>query len=173
MSPRTIGELPHPDAATIQAVQASCADLLDRPEVLAESFYTHLFEAVPHIRELFPEDMSRQTTRMAQAIIQVVNHLDRPAQMQNYLMRLGRYHHEKWGLGPEDYPCVGRAMVEAVHDLSPTWSSSFSSAWILVYEWIAASMLAGATASVAPPEPKPAGRCPVGARGTAPGRTAG
>ncbi|TDQ53126.1 globin domain-containing protein [Actinorugispora endophytica] len=158
MPPRPLAVLPHPAPEVVAAIQDTCAHLTEKPEILAERFYAHLFEMAPSVRGLFPDDMSDQTKRMAQILLQVVSHLDRPVQMQGYLGKLGRYHRDKWQLGPDDYPVVGRAMIKAVQELSPGWSSSFSSAWVLVYEWIAASMLAGAADPV--PE-QPGGHCPV------------
>jgi hypothetical protein len=39
---------------------------------------------------------------------------------------------------------VGRALVRAVRELSPKWSTAVGSAWVQVYEWMAAHMILGA-----------------------------
>ncbi|GLU48560.1 globin domain-containing protein [Nocardiopsis ansamitocini] len=146
MAPRPIDDVPLPDERTIEEVRASCADLGDSPTILAERFYWHLFDLVPEIRSMFGADMTRQHERMADVLLQVVTHLDQPHEVADYLRQLGAHHHQMLGVKPDHYPFVGRAMVRAIRDLSPVWSSSFSSSWILVYEWIAATMLAGARA---------------------------
>ncbi|GAA3737180.1 hemoglobin-like flavoprotein [Spinactinospora alkalitolerans] len=146
MHPRSIHDVRLPSAHVIEQVRLTCSDLPENSTVLAESFYRHLFEIAPEARSMFAADMSPQHERMSQALLDVVRYLDRPEEVQQYLRRLGAHHHRELGIKPEHYPNVGRAMVRAVRDLSPSWSSSFSSSWIMVYEWITANMLAGAEA---------------------------
>ncbi|GAB3207044.1 globin domain-containing protein [Marinactinospora thermotolerans] len=144
MQPRPISSVPLPDAKAIDDVRLSCADLPEDSVELAERFYDHLFELVPEIRSMFSKDMGPQHLRMSRALLGVIRHLDQPEEVQEELRRLGARHHTALGVKPEHYPYVGRAMVRAVSELSPTWSSRMSSSWVTVYEWIAASMMSGA-----------------------------
>jgi hemoglobin-like flavoprotein len=137
-------ELPRPDLRTVSLVQALCADLLDQPEVLADRFYHHLFRLLPSCRDLFPEDMGEQHVRMARVLVEVVNHLDEPEKTWDTLRKLGEYHYVRWGLGLEEYRCVGHALIEAARDISLEWAPSVGSAWVTVYEWIVSAMLSGA-----------------------------
>ncbi|WP_444962264.1 globin domain-containing protein [Nocardiopsis sp. M1B1] len=144
MSPRSIEEVPLPAPAVIEAVRQSCSALPPGSTRLADRFYQNLFEMAPAVRDMFPANMQTQKERMAFALLEVVRYLDEPEEVAGYLRRLGAQHKRDMDIKPEHYPFVGRALVRAVSEVSPTWSSSMSSAWIVVYEWITANMLAGA-----------------------------
>ncbi|HJE59819.1 MAG TPA: globin domain-containing protein [Nocardiopsis listeri] len=144
MALRSISEVPLPDPATIEQVRISCADIPEGSTRLSRSFYEHLFSMAPEVREMFSADIKPQQQRMADALLSVVQHLDTPDELAGYLRNLGLQHHRELGVLPEHYPYVGRALVRAVSEVSPTWSSSMSSAWVLVYQWITAHMLDGA-----------------------------
>ncbi|KUP97258.1 globin family protein [Thermobifida cellulosilytica] len=146
-------EPPRPDARIVSQVQRLCEDLLAQPEVLAEHLYDHLFRLLPGCRELFPADMGVQHVRMAQVLVQVVRHLDKPDDdTWQRLRELGAYHYVRWGLGLEEYRCVGHALIEAARDISLEWVPSVGSAWVTVYEWIVSAMLSGAEEAARSPE---------------------
>jgi hemoglobin-like flavoprotein len=138
-----------PDAETIQIARDSCAAVADRPAALAESFYHHLFEMVPEVRGMFPADMSMQHERMSRTLVDAVRGADDPVAVERLLQRMGAAHGRNHAVVPEHYPHVGRALVRAVRDLSPRWSPSVASAWVQVYEWMAAHMILGAENSAA------------------------
>ncbi|NYH53195.1 hemoglobin-like flavoprotein [Nocardiopsis arvandica] len=144
MSPRSIKEVPLPAPAVIEAVRHSCSSLPHGSTRLAERFYQNLFSMAPEVRAMFPENMRTQKERMAFALLEVVHYLDQPDEVAGYLRQLGAQHRRELAVEPEHYPYVGRALVRAVSEISPTWSSSMSSAWVMVYEWITANMLEGA-----------------------------
>ncbi|MBQ1082667.1 MULTISPECIES: globin domain-containing protein [unclassified Nocardiopsis] len=144
MTHRSLSEVPLPDQEIIELVRQSCVDIPEGSTRLARSFYENLFSMVPEVRGMFSEDIKPQQQRMADALLSVVRHLDSPDEVAHYLRRLGRQHRIELGVLPEHYPHVGRALVRAVSEVSPTWSSSMSSAWVLVYQWITANMIAGA-----------------------------
>lgn len=136
--------MPLPDRETIELVRLSAVDIPEGSARLARSFYENLFEMVPSVRGMFADDIRPQQQRMADALLSVVQHLDDPDEVAHHLRGLGRQHHRELGVQPEHYPYVGRALVRAVSEVSPTWTSSMSSAWVLVYQWITAQMIAGA-----------------------------
>ncbi|WP_017609633.1 globin domain-containing protein [Nocardiopsis xinjiangensis] len=139
--------LPHaslPSQEVIDLVRQSCSDVPEGSTLLAGSFYRNLFKMVPEMRDMFSDDLGPQQQRMADALLAVVRHLDSPDEIAEYLQQLGAQHHRQLGVLPEHYPHVGRALVRAVSEVSPTWTSSMSSSWVLVYRWITAHMLAGA-----------------------------
>lgn len=141
---RPISEVPLPDQATIEQVRLSCADIPEGSTRLSRCFYDHLFVMAPEVRVMFSHDLKQQQQRMADALLSVVQHLDTPEELAGYLRSLGLQHHRELGVRPEHYPHVGRALIRAVSEVSPTWSSSMSSSWVLVYQWITAHMMAGA-----------------------------
>jgi hemoglobin-like flavoprotein len=129
-------------------VRRSAAAVADRPVVLAERFYHHLFELAPAVRDMFPQDMTVQNERLSRALFDAVRALVDPdrhaARMQDNLHKLGADHARRYGVLPEHYPFVGHALVRAVNDVSGDSSASTSSAWIWVYEWISTHMIGDA-----------------------------
>lgn len=144
MTHRSLSEVPLPSPDVIEAVRQSCSTLPEGSPRLAVAFYRNLFEIAPGVREMFAADLGPQQQRMADALVAVVRYLDEPEEIAGYLQQLGAQHHRELGVQPEHYPYVARALVRAVSEVSPTWSSSMSSAWVLVYQWVTANMLAGA-----------------------------
>ncbi|MBR8742206.1 globin domain-containing protein [Nocardiopsis sp. MG754419] len=147
MTFRSVSEVPLPDQEIIDLVRQSAVDIPEGSARLAKSFYDNLFMMVPEVRGMFAADIKPQQQRMADALMSVVQHLDSPDEVAQYLQRLGHQHHRDLGVLPEHYPHVGRALVRAVSEVSPTWTSAMSSAWVLVFQWITANMLAGAQQS--------------------------
>jgi len=111
---------------------------------LADLFYHHLFILIPEARRLFNEDMSEQRMRLLSALLASVDSLDDPEQMERSLVHLGSVHYHR-GLEDHQYMFVAHALVRSMRDLIPyDWSSELSSAWIDVYAWMIANMVAGA-----------------------------
>lgn len=142
-----ISEVPLPEPEVIDLVRRSSTDVPEGSVRLATNFYKHLFAMAPELRDMFSADLGAQQQRMADALLMVVQHLHAPDDVAQYLRQLGAQHHRELGVLPEHYPHVGRALVRAVSEVSPTWSSSMSSAWVMVYRWITAHMLIGAQLS--------------------------
>lgn len=133
-----------PSQEVVELVRQSCADIPEGSTLLAGSFYRNLFKMVPELREMFADDLGPQQQRMADALLAVVRYLDTPDEIAEYLQELGAQHYRQLGVRPEHYPHVGRALIRAVSEVSPGWTSSMSSSWVLVYRWVTAHMLAGA-----------------------------
>jgi hemoglobin-like flavoprotein len=143
--PRSPAEVGRPDAAVISKVQRTCASVSDHPVLIAEAFYRHLFELAPGVRGMFAEDMSLQQERMCRILLEAVSQAEHnPGAVELTLQRMGAQHMRHFDVVPEHYPYVGRALVRAVRELSPEWSTDVGSAWIQVYEWLAAHMVLGA-----------------------------
>lgn len=139
-----------PSKEVLDLVRYSCSELPEGSSELGASLYRNLFQMSPDLRDMFgSSNLEEQRQRMADALLRVIHHLDDPDQVARYLRSLGSLHHVHLGVRPEHYPHIGRAMVRAVSDVSPTWSSSMSSAWVVVYRWITAHMVAGAEIAVA------------------------
>lgn len=143
--PRSPAEVGRPDAAVISKVQRTCGAVSDHPVLIAEAFYRHLFELAPGVRGMFAEDMSLQHERMCRILLEAVSQAEHnPGAVELTLQRMGAQHMRHFDVVPEHYPYVGRALVRAVRELSPEWSTDVGSAWIQVYEWLAAHMVLGA-----------------------------
>jgi hemoglobin-like flavoprotein len=148
------GPVRRPSAATIEAVRVSCLAVADRPVRLAEEFYAQLFDMAPHLRSMFPEDMSGQMRRMTDALLGAVAGIASADtdDLEVALRRLGAGHRTRHGVLPEHYGYIGHALTRAVREVAgPAYTGSLSSSWIAVYQWVASHMIAGAEESQRPP----------------------
>ncbi|MGL5830138.1 MAG: globin domain-containing protein, partial [Angustibacter sp.] len=107
--------LERPSDQTLRQVRATMRRIADRPEELAATFYTTLFEMVPQVRAIFPHDLSPQQVRMTQALVTAVERCEEP-DVELYLRQLGA-RHVQYGVEPEHYQAVGQAMLTAARDL--------------------------------------------------------
>lgn len=133
-----------PRDEVIAAVRESWAMLPDEPGLLAQLFYQHLFAMAPGVRAMFPPDMSEQHIKLTKALVDVVGYLDQWETIAPKLRSLGAHHARHLGVLPEHYPLVAHALIRAVRDLAPNWSSHLSSYWIQIYEWVSSTMIEGA-----------------------------
>jgi hemoglobin-like flavoprotein len=142
---QTVGDNRRPTIEAMEIVQRTAAKVADRPVALAEAFYAHLFMLAPGVRQMFPADMTAQNEKLCRALLNGVRALVEPdryaTDMERTLQRLGVHHAQYFHVRPEHYPYVGHALVRAVGDVSDDWTSGTASAWIWVYDWMAAHML--------------------------------
>lgn len=158
-------ELLPPSPVVLAAVRASCRAVADRPVRLAEVFYAHLFEMVPDMRSMFPDDLTHQMRKMTDTLLGAIAELDTgdTSVLEVELHRLGARHRTRFGVQPEHYMYIGHALTRAVRDVAgPGYSGSLSSSWVAVYQWVAAHMIAGADAVGAKPPQVPRQGRPMG-----------
>jgi hemoglobin-like flavoprotein len=132
------------DPTTVEIVRASCAKLPKDKVELTREFYRQLFEIAPHTRGMFALDMSEQNERLLSAILAGVRAMDRPELVESHLRRWGVVHRRMHGVTDEMYVYVGHSLIRAIHKLYGHLETSVASAWISVYEWMAAVMIDGA-----------------------------
>lgn len=158
--------VPRPSPEAIAAVRRSCRAVAARPVRLAESFYAHLFEMAPQVRAMFPDDMTQQMQKMADTLMLAVSTLETPdtAGLEAALRQLGADHKTRYGVEQAHYMPIGHALTRAVREVSGLeYSGYVSSAWIAVYQWVAAHMTEGAQAldggpAVEVPQPRRPGQ---------------
>ena len=144
--PMRLQSVRRPSDETIAVVVDSCSAVADRPVVIVERFYEHLFALVPETRAMFPADMTMQNEKLCKALLDAITSLGAPGgpdATEAALRRMGAWHGRRHSVVPEHYPYVGRALVRAIRDVSANWAPSVGSAWVAVYEWLAATMIAG------------------------------
>jgi hemoglobin-like flavoprotein len=132
------------DPTTVEIVRNSCARLPKDKVELTREFYRQLFEMAPSTRALFPKDMTEQNERLLNAILAGVRAMDRPELVEAHLRRWGVVHRRMHGVTDELYVYVGHSLIRAIHKLFGHLETSVASAWISVYEWMAAVMIEGA-----------------------------
>ena len=132
------------DPSTVEIVRKSCARLPEDKVELTREFYRQLFEMAPQTRVMFAEDMSEQDERLLSAILAGIQAMDRPELVETHLRRWGVVHRRMHGVTDDMYVYVGHSLIRAIHKLFGHLETSVASAWVSVYEWMAAVMIDGA-----------------------------
>jgi NAD(P)H-flavin reductase/hemoglobin-like flavoprotein len=119
---------------------------------VAAHFYARLFTEHPELRAMFPLVMEGSRDRLVRALVRIVAGYDAPAQLEPYLAHLG-HDHRKFGVRPEYYPAVGRALLVAIREFTPEghWTAEIEAAWLRAYGELAARMISGAAGSEGEP----------------------
>ncbi len=108
---------------------------------VAGYFYARLFIENPEVRDMFPPYMDVQRGRLLGAIVRIVQGIDRPEFLANFLEQLGR-DHRKFGAKPAHYEAVGRALVSALKRYAgEAWTPQVEAAWVAAYSVAAQTMI--------------------------------
>ncbi|MFC4061830.1 FAD-binding oxidoreductase [Planomonospora corallina] len=119
----------------------------------AAYFYGRLFAESPHLRGMFPPAMDVQRDRLFNALARIAWSVDSPDGLAPFLCQLGR-DHRKYGVLPEHYPVIGRALLATVRRFAAEiWTEEIEAAWTAAYATAAGMMIEAAEAD--------AGVCPA------------
>ena len=128
-----------------QLIRDSFEIVHQMPEAIAMLFYGRLFDLDPALRRLFQIDMRKQSRKLMDTLIAVVDSLDRFDQMRPVLRELGRKHAVEYGVRPEHYQLVIEALLWAfAQAIQPHFYPETKAAWKTVLEDISKEMQAGA-----------------------------
>lgn len=123
----------------------------DQQDRVAGYFYARMFLSSPALRELFPVHMDVQRSRLLGAIVNAIQAMDDPGQLDEFLGGLGR-DHRKFRVEREHYDVVGRALVESLRvHAGQRWSHQYEQAWWDAYQVIARKMISAAAEDPNPP----------------------
>lgn len=129
------------DPATLKANFASVATHGDD---VAMYFYSHLFLTHPEVRPMFPLAMNEQRDRLLGALVRIVTHVDRLAELEPYLADLGR-DHRKFGALADHFPAVGQALLATLaHFSGPAWTDALAANWSAAYAAVSDAMMRSA-----------------------------
>jgi NAD(P)H-flavin reductase/hemoglobin-like flavoprotein len=131
------------------AVRQSLEGMTAGPKECAGDFYGYLFTACPHLRNMFPAQMTVQNERLFAALMKMVELLDRPDALARYLTRLGS-DHRKYGVAPEHYALVGDALLRTLRRHCPNWGEAAEEAWATAYTAASDMMITGAETATEP-----------------------
>ena len=134
-----------PNIAIDEVATARLAGSLEviraRGPAIASTFYRRLFERAPHLRGMFPQDMSAQERKLIDSLAMVVQFIREPAKVMSNLRQLGE-RHAKYGAKAEHYPIVCAMLVQAMGEESgPTWSSQLAQEWAQALELVSQTMM--------------------------------
>lgn len=134
------------------ALKANFAAVATHGDDVAMYFYNYLFLTHPEVRSMFPLAMTDQRDRLLTALVRIVTHVDRMAELEPYLAELGR-DHRKFGAIADHYPAVGDALLATLgHFSGPSWTDALAANWSAAYGAVARAM-AGAAADADAVEP--------------------
>ena len=135
-------------ALQMETLERSFDLVAPRGDELVDRFYTQLFETAPHTRPLFAQtDMATQKQALLATLITVRESLrDLPSVVPD-LQELGA-RHAGYGVRPEDYPIVGRVLLDTMAELGgANWRPEYTAAWAEAYQVVQDTMLSGAGAA--------------------------
>jgi NAD(P)H-flavin reductase/hemoglobin-like flavoprotein len=109
---------------------------------VAAFFYARLFLESPDLRDMFPLMMDVQRSRLLRALVQVVQGLDSPVQLDQFLAQLG-HDHRKYGVRPEHYGAIGRSLIAAIREYTEAggWTPDVEAAWLNAYAALSQRMI--------------------------------
>ena len=137
------------DADEVGMIDESLRLLGDHTDRVINYFYASMFVEAPHLRAMFPAAMDSQRDRLFRALTGAVAHLGQIEHFEAFMGRLGR-DHRKYGVRPEHYAVLGRALMAALRKhLEGFWVPELERAWEKAYAAMAEAMMRGAQEAAA------------------------
>ncbi len=133
---------------SIARLKTSFAEVCAEPRALATRFYDELFAAAPHLRALFPQELTPLEGHFEAALALVIRNLGDVGALQGPLAELG-IQHVHWGAKPDDYFVVRDALVRALQGASREWTPELETDWRRAIAAIVVPMLQGAAVHTA------------------------
>lgn len=132
-------------ALAVETLETSFEQVKPHADDFAASFYATLFARHPEVEPLFTStDFAHQRQKLVASLAFVVENLRSPDKLAPAVQGLGA-RHVNYGVLPEHYPWVGRAMLDTfARYLGSNWTPEVEQAWKDAYATIAELMLAGA-----------------------------
>jgi hemoglobin-like flavoprotein len=128
----------------VKLVQDSFAKVAPISDKAAELFYGRLFEIAPHVRAMFPDDMTTQRGKLMATLAIVVNGLSNLEAILPAASALAKRHVE-YGAQPWHYSDVGRALLWTLEKgLGDAWTPPVAAAWTQAYATLSTFMISEA-----------------------------
>jgi hemoglobin-like flavoprotein len=131
----------------VKLVQDSFAKVVPISEAAAVLFYDRLFEIAPHVKAMFPADMTEQRRKLMVMLAAVVNGL---GNLQSILPAASALatRHVAYGAKAEHYPVVGAALLWTLEKgLGGGWTPELADAWGAAYGTLSGYMISQAYGS--------------------------
>jgi nitric oxide dioxygenase len=117
----------------IELVQSSFGRLVPIADAAANLFYDRLFEIAPHLRSMFPEDLTEQKKKLMAMLGTAVGGLGRLDTLVPVLRALGR-RHAGYGVKAQHYASVGSALLWTLEKtLGAAFTPDVKDAWATAY----------------------------------------
>jgi hemoglobin-like flavoprotein len=127
----------------LEIVETTARRLEAEPRRFADAFYNRLFDVAPHVRELFPDDLSAQKAKLVDEVTFLAA---AAADLDTFIARasdLGARHHD-YGVHVVDYTSVEDALLTGIAAvLGDDATDAVLGAWRRLYRLISETMIAG------------------------------
>ena len=133
-----------PDSTLL--VQQTIGAVLSDTDRFTEIFYRRLFACAPHMRAMFPDDMTAQANKLAQMLETLAYAVGRPAQFALGLENLGKRHID-YGIEAVHYEAFVQPFLETIEEvLGQACKPDVAEAWQAFIDNILHLMQSGAKA---------------------------
>ncbi|MFF0297984.1 globin domain-containing protein [Kitasatospora sp. NPDC004615] len=120
-------------------------------DALIEVLYDAMFVRRPFLRRLFPESMEFQRQHLGHMFQHLIDHLDRPVELDARLRALGA-DHRKLGVWPAHYEAFEESLITALRVRGGrAWTVQVEEAWTRMLRFAVAAMVAGAEGAATEP----------------------
>lgn len=113
--------------------------IADNLEALVADFYQRLFKAAPEARSLFSGNMDSQLEKMLRSLEFLIEALDRPEQLRDYALSIGKIHADA-GTVTGHFQLFVPVFTASVKAFSPHWTADHDRAWRVFLEDVSALM---------------------------------
>ena len=128
----------------VKLVQQSFAKLAPIADQAAVMFYDRLFEVAPHVKAMFPADLTEQRRKLMATLSVVVNGLSNLETILPAASALAT-RHVSYGAKAEHYPVVGGALLWTLEKgLADGWTTEVADAWTAAYGTLSGFMISEA-----------------------------
>jgi len=128
----------------VKLVQQSFAKLAPIADQAAVMFYDRLFEVAPHVKAMFPADLTEQRRKLMATRSVVVNGLSNLETILPAASALAT-RHVSYGAKAEHYPVVGGALLWTLEKgLADGWTTEVADAWTAAYGMLSGFMISEA-----------------------------
>ena len=128
----------------VKLVQQSFAKVVPIADQAAVMFYNRLFEVAPHVKAMFPADLTEQRRKLMATLSVVVNGLSNLETILPAASALAT-RHVSYGAKAEHYPVVGGALLWTLEKgLGDGWTTEVADAWTAAYGTLSGFMISEA-----------------------------
>jgi hemoglobin-like flavoprotein len=133
---------------SIARIRASFFEVSTEPRALAGRFYEELFAAAPHLRHLFPVDLTSLQGHFEAALALVIRNLEELPALAESLRDLGAQH-VAWGARPQDYRVVRQSIIRGIQKSAKNWNETLETDWYQAITSVIVPMIEGAAVHTA------------------------
>lgn len=111
------------------------------PLLLAEVFYNRLFSMHPSARNMFPENLEEQYSKLLDAFNIIVMRLEDLDSIKQQIAELGA-RHKDYGTKPEHFSLMGQTLIQTLKEcLGDEWNIETEESWNLCFETLSNKMM--------------------------------